>query len=463
MGEIERPGGHFPPVSLTILSGGEYGGGVESTLWFIVGVLALVVGLGISIALHEWGHFYPARRFGVGIAKFMVGFGPTVWSTRRGETEFGIKAIPLGGYVAMHAMFAPSDGRSKKGGAGTDFAGFDAPQEESEFDDSRSFYRLSVLRRITVMLGGPVMNLVIATVLYAVLLMGFGITQPSLTVASVSECVVQASEGRTECRPDDPRAPGNQAGLEPGDQIVSLAGQELSSWEQLTGIIRTNPGVSLPVTVIREGVERELRITPLLTERYVIDRQGQLEQDAAGEPIIEEVGFIGIGAALETARQPITEVPVAVWDNIVGVTRIIFTLPERMVQVAQAAFGTEERDPNGPISVVGVGRIAGEIASIDEIDNADRVAGFLALLAALNIALFVFNLIPLLPLDGGHVAVALIDALRRGVARVRGQPEPQPMNPQRLMPLTLVVVVALVGMSALLMYADLVNPISLVQ
>jgi membrane-associated protease RseP (regulator of RpoE activity) len=134
-----------------------------------------------------------------------------------------------------------------------------------------------------------------------------------------------------------------------------------------------------------------------------------------------------------------------------------------MVQVGQAAFGDDERDPNGPISVVGVGRIAGEIASIDSIETQDRIASFLALLASLNIALFVFNLIPLLPLDGGHVAVALIDGIRRRFAKIRGQPAPRPTDPQRLMPLTLVVIAALISMSVLLMYADIVNPISLVQ
>ena len=436
---------------------------MESTIWFIVGVLALIVGLAISIALHEWGHFYPAKRFGVGITKFMVGFGPTVWSTHRGETEFGVKAVPLGGYVAMHGMFAPSEGGRKRGGAGTDFAGLDDEQDSEAFDDSRSFYRLSVFKRITVMLGGPFMNLLIAVVLYAVLLMGFGLVQPSLTVGSVSECVLPATETRTECQPGDPAAPGNQAGLEPGDVILAVDGVEVDSWLDLTEIIRANPGTTLGLTIERDGVNREVRITPLLTERFAIDSRGQVAVDANGDPITEPVGFVGIGAALETARQPVTQVPVAVWDNVVGVTRVILTLPQRMVQVAQAAFGEDERDPNGPISVVGVGRIAGEIASIDDIDQSDRIASFLALLASLNIALFVFNLVPLLPLDGGHVAVALIDGVRRKIASIRGSPEPRPVNPQKLMPLTLVVVAALISMSVLLMYADIVNPISLVQ
>jgi len=145
----------------------------------------------------------------------------------------------------------------------------------------------------------------------------------------------------------------------------------------------------------------------------------------------------------------------------VRVVEIIISLPQRMVDVAQAAFGAEERDPNGPISVVGVGRIAGEIASLDTIPVVDRVANITGVIASLNVALFVFNLIPLLPLDGGHIAGALWEGLRRRLAKLFGRPEPGPVDTARLVPITLVVVVVLGAMSALLIYADLVNPIRL--
>lgn len=437
---------------------------MEQTLWFIVGVIVLVAGLGISIALHEWGHYFPAKKFGVAIHKFMVGFGPTLWSVKRGETEFGIKAIPLGGYVAMQGMFAPERKKAKRRQGGTDFAAWETQEEQPEdIDMSRSFYTLSVPRRITVMLGGPVMNLLIATALYAVLLMGFGLVQPGLTVGSVSQCVVPATEARTQCLPEDPVAPGAEAGVMPGDRILALDNQSVDSWTEVTGVIRQAPGRTLSMVVEREGEQVTLRLTPLLTERFEIDDRGQIIRDSSGNPIVVEVGFVGIGSTLETIRQPASEVLPAVWDNTVGVATILATLPERMVQVANAAFGQEERDPNGPVSVVGVGRIAGEIASIDQIDPTDRVAGFIALLASLNIALFVFNLVPLLPLDGGHVAVATFDGARKRWASVRGKPEPAPINPSRLMPVTLVVVVLLLSMSVLLMYADIVNPISLFE
>jgi len=438
---------------------------VEQTLWFIVGVLVLIIGLGISIALHEWGHYFPAKKFGVNIHKFMVGFGPTVWSVTRGGTEFGLKAIPLGGYVAMQGMFAPQTKKSKRRRGGTDFAALETDEGETEeaVDISRSFYTLSVPKRITVMLGGPVMNLLIAVVLYAFLLMGFGLVQPGLTVGSVSACVVPATETRTQCLPDDPVAPGAEAGVLPGDRIIGVDNQSVDSWGQVTEIIRQSPGKTLTMVVDRDGETVALRVTPLLTERFDTDNRGQIIRDDNGEPVVVQVGFVGIGSTLETVKQPASSVLPAVWDNTVAVATIIVTLPERMVQVAQAAFGQQERDPNGPVSVVGVGRIAGEIASIDQIDPADRVAGFVALLASLNIALFVFNLVPLLPLDGGHVAVALFDGARKRWAGIRGKPEPAPINPSRLMPLTLVVVVVLLSMSALLMYADIVNPISIFQ
>jgi membrane-associated protease RseP (regulator of RpoE activity) len=436
---------------------------VEQALWFALGVVVLVFGLAVSIALHEWGHFYPAKKFGVNIHKFMVGFGPTLWSTTRGETEFGIKAVPLGGYVAMQGMFAPSDKPSGRRRGGTDFAALEVEEDDpaEAVDPARSFYRLSIPKRIIVMLGGPFMNLVIAIVLYAVLLMGFGLVQPSLTVGSVSECVVGVSENRTQCLPSDPIAPGAKAGIIPGDRIVQVDNQSVDSWTDMTEIIRAAPGRQLSVVVERNGAPLTLQVTPLLTERIEVDNRGQIIRDDLGEPVLVEVGFVGIGSTLETARQPASRVLPAVWDNTVGVATILATLPERMVQVANAAFGADERDPNGPVSVVGVGRIAGEIASIDQIDQTDRVAGFIALLASLNVALFVFNLVPLLPLDGGHVAVALFDGVRKRIAHLRGRPEPPPINPSRLMPLTLVVVVVLLAMSVLLMYADIVNPITL--
>ncbi|HEU0181858.1 MAG TPA: site-2 protease family protein, partial [Agromyces mariniharenae] len=204
-----------------------------------------------------------------------------------------------------------------------------------------------------------------------------------------------------------------------------------------------------------------LEVTPMLSERYATDENGQVVTDASGDPVTVQAGFVGISPASETVQQPVTAVLPAVGEQITGVAGIIVNLPQRMVDVWNAAFGTEERDPNGPISVVGVGRLSGEIASLDEIPLASKAAGLIGILASLNIALFVFNLIPLLPLDGGHIAGALWEAIRRGFAKVFRRPDPGPVDLAKLMPLTFGVVIVLGAMSALLIYADIVKPVTL--
>lgn len=436
-------------------------------LAFVIGVAIIVVGLAVSIGLHEIGHLVPAKLFGVKVTQYMIGFGPTIWSKRKGETEYGVKAIPLGGYIAMIGMFPPGKG----GAAKEDSTGFfrtlvqDARDSSAESittgDEHRAFYRLPVWKRIVVMFGGPFMNLVLAIVLFAVLLMGFGISQPSTTIGSVSECALPATSERQTCEPGDPAAPGAEAGLQPGDTILVVAGEPIESWTESTAIIRDHPGEAIDVVVLRDGDEVSLEVTPLLSERYVTDEQGMVVTDAAGEPVTVQAGFVGIGPASETVRQPVTAVLPQVGANVQAVAGIILNLPQRIIDVAEAAFGPEERDPNGPISVVGVGRVAGEIASLDEVPLASKAAGLVGILASLNVALFVFNLIPLLPLDGGHIAGALWEAIRRGWAKVRRRPDPGPVDLAKLMPLTFAVVIVLGAMSALLIYADIVKPVSL--
>ncbi|NQX27953.1 site-2 protease family protein [Microbacteriaceae bacterium VKM Ac-2854] len=474
-------------------------------LLFILGVVIIFIGVALSIALHEIGHLVPAKLFGVKVTQYMVGFGKTLWSRRRGETEYGIKALPLGGYIAMIGMYPPKKpgdavgesstgffnalegGRSARvGEIGTTDLPLDLGNDGTESaqprrgayasmidearaasaetigvgEEHRAFYRLPVWKRIIVMFGGPFMNLVIAFVLFTILLCGIGMPQNSSTLASVSQCVLPATSTSTSCASGDPLSPGAEAGLQPGDTIVSIDGEAVSTWAELTPIIRASAGTALSMVVERDGTERTVSITPTENTVAVTDANGAAVTDDSGNVVTEVVGFVGISPTSVLAQQSITAVPETMGQNIASVAGVILNLPQRLIDVAQAAFGTEERDANGPISMVGVGRIAGEVTSSDQVTLVGKIQLMLSVLASLNIALFVFNMVPLLPMDGGHIAGALWEGLRRRVAKLFGRKDPGPVDIAKLLPLTYAVVILLGGMSVLLMYADIVKPIS---
>ncbi|GAA5039640.1 M50 family metallopeptidase [Microbacterium fluvii] len=417
---------------------------------FVVGVVLLVVGLAASIALHEVGHLVPAKTFGVRVGQYMIGFGPTLWSRRRGETEYGFKAIPLGGYISMAGMYPPSRAEGRAGGGFFATMVQDARTANDETldgdDGERVFYRLPVYQRVIVMLGGPLMNLVLAIVLFTVLLSGIGLQTATTTVASLSECV-PATVG-AECTAQDPAAPSQAAGLEPGDVIVSVDGTPVSTFAEASAIIQASPGEQLTLVVERDGAQQTLTATPATISST--DADGQTTQ----------IGFLGIAPTAEYVRQPITAGPQAAFENVAAVAEVIWQLPIKVWDTAVDLVTGQERDPNGPLSVVGAGVLAGEVASADA-PVLNRVAGILGLLASLNIALFVFNLIPLLPLDGGHVVVALWDGLKRAWAKLFRRPPPKPVDATKLVPLTFVVVIGLIVMGAVLILADIFNPVSL--
>ena len=368
----------------------------------------------------------------------------------------------------MSGMYPPAKPGGKARNASTGFfetlvqdARTASEDTVSPGDEDRVFYKLATWKRIIIMLGGPFVNLLIGFALYIVVLCAFGLPAATTTLGTVNECVLPATSERQDCATTDPLAPGAAAGLLPGDRIVRIDDTAIHSWDQARALIRESPGEELKLAVVRDGLTVTLNATPLLTEQYVTDEAGRVTEDADGNPIIQKIGMLGIGPSTAITPQPLSAVPPAVGDNIGRVIVIIGHLPARLVDVWNAAFGPDERDPNGPISVVGVGRIAGEIASMDTIPVAERASTLIGVLASLNIALFVFNLIPLMPLDGGHVAAALFDAVRRGFAKLFRRRDPGYLDIARLVPLTMVVVVALGLMSLLLIYADIVKPISI--
>jgi membrane-associated protease RseP (regulator of RpoE activity) len=441
---------------------------------FVIGVVLMVVGLAVSIALHELGHLVPAKKFGVRVGQYMIGFGPTLWSRRVGETQYGIKAIPLGGYISMAGMYPPSpkeleaaasghrSGRAGGGFFATMVQDARAANDETllDDDDQRVFYRLPVWKRVVIMLGGPVMNLLFAIVLFAILLSGIGVQSATTTVSSVSECIIPAGTDRTACESSDPRAPAAAAGLQPGDVIVDVEGEPISTFAEAASLIQASPGDPITISVERDGETQTLTLTPVAVEQPVTDARGQAVLDENGDPQTEEVGIAGIRQEVAYLREPIWVAPQVAFERVGAVAGIMWQMPVKVWETGVTLVTGEERDPNGPLSIVGAGRLSGEVAAADA-PVLNRVAGFLELLAALNIALFVFNLIPLLPLDGGHIAVALWDGIKRVWAKVFHRPPPKPVDATRLVPVTFVVVIALITMGAVLILADIVNPVSL--
>ncbi len=441
---------------------------------YLLGVLSVVFGVGLSIALHEIGHLLPAKRFGLRVPQYMVGFGPTLWSTKRGETEYGVKAVPLGGYVRMIGMYPPKPGqdpgtvRNSSTGRFSQLMDEARNQSLSELqpgDENRVFYKLSVPRKVVIMLGGPTMNLLIAALVFTGLFTLHGISQTSPVLSSVSTCVdvrEAGQSGNATCTADMPLSPANIAGLKPGDRVVSINGTTLTTWDDARALIRANAGKPIALVVDRAGRSLTLTATPMAVRLPIYDKNGQERTDSNGTVLTEQAGFLGASGTSELVRQPITAVPGLIGEQIAQTAGVVLAIPQKMVGVAKAAFSDKPRDINGPISVVGVGRVAGEVTSDAQIASAsDKAIILVSMLGSLNLALFVFNLIPLLPLDGGHVAGALWEGLKRRGFRLLGRADPGPVDVTKALPLAYAVASLLIVMSALLMYADIVNPIKL--
>ncbi|WP_022881723.1 M50 family metallopeptidase [Gryllotalpicola ginsengisoli] len=428
-----------------------------SALLFLFGIVVIVAGIGISIGLHELGHLTAAKIFGVKVTQYFVGFGPTLWSRKKGETEYGVKALPFGGYIAMTGMFPPGpDGEQPRRGRLAELID-SARQTSAETvqpgEEHRAFYAADPWKRIIIMFAGPVMNLVIAVVVIGIITVGVGVPGSSTTVASVAQCLKPATSTSQSCDSSDAASPAAAAGLRAGDKVLSVDGTPIRTFDQLSSMIEKAAGRRLTVVVERDGKQRTLHVTPVRSSKAVYD--------AEGHESIVETGVVGITPTTAYIRQPVSAVPGMVGDNLGRVAGIFLNLPQRMVQVWNAAFGAEARDPNGPVGLIGVGRFAGEVASDTSLAFTDRLEWLLSIIAALNMSLFVFNMIPLLPLDGGHILGALWEQGKRWFFAIfrRGK-TPKHVDMARLMPITFGVVTVLIAMELLLAYADIVKPIS---
>ncbi len=404
----------------------------------LLGILAFVVALLFSVMVHEFGHFITARRFGMKVSEFFLGFGTKLWSITRGETEYGLKAIPAGGYCRIDGM-TPTD-------------------VMDEGEEHRAFYKASGARKLIVLGAGSFLHFVLGFLLLLLVFMGIGTTQVTSTIARISPCVPPVS-GNQECTATSPASPAKLAGLLAGDKIVSINGVPIKDWAKSVQIIRSSAGKSLLFGIDRVGTQAqvsnpnaapdfEIAITP---QARILDGK--------------TIGFLGVINSLATVRSdPLTAVNKSLATTrsfSAASVKSLIALPSKIPALWSQTVGGKTRDPEGLVGVVGVARVSGQALDSSSLTGAERIATFVMIIASLNIFVGIFNLLPLLPLDGGHMAVAIADEIRAFYARLRGRPRPAAIDVSVLAPVTMVVFVLLAGLTLLLLVADVINPVNL--
>lgn len=413
-------------------------------MMFVVGIVAFALAILVSVALHECGHMWVARATGMKVRRYFVGFGPTVWSTIRpnklGSTEYGLKAIPLGGFC--------------------DIAGMTSAEELRPEDERYAMYKQKTWKRVAVLFAGPAMNFLIGLVLiYAIaVIWGLPTLRPPTTAVVGQTSCVQPEVNRGELGTCVGAGPAAAAGIRAGDVIVRVGDTPVSTFaEMVTAVQKASGPTSFVVERTVDGVTTEVDtiVDVTTTQRWVAPAAG-------GEPAgPSDVGAIGIKAAEigPTHYNALTAVPATfVFTGQLGIElgKALAAIPSKVGALVEA-IGGGERDPETPISVVGASIIGG-----DTVDQGLWVA-FWFFLAQLNFVLGAVNLVPLLPFDGGHITVAIYEKIRNMVRAARGLVPGGPVDYNRLMPATYVILVVVVGYMALTVTADLVNPIRLFQ
>ncbi|MEP9364519.1 M50 family metallopeptidase [Nocardioides sp. CN2-186] len=448
-------------------------------VFYLLGVVLFVGAILASIGLHELGHMIPAKKFGGKVTQYFIGFGPTVWSTQKGETEYGVKAIPLGGYVKIVGMLPPGavdladevtydeaghqvvKVRKSNTGMFTQLIS-DARAAEWETitpeDSDRLFYKMTWWKKVIVMAGGPTVNILIAFFIFWGIfgLYGTRTLEPDAgapVIDQVSMCVLPYAEEGRACKATDPRSPAAEAGLKPGDVVTTFNGTPVTSWDQLRTLIRDNSDGTATIGYERDG--QQLTGTTSTT----VEARPTSQTDET----LRQVGFLGVTPTSHTVIT--TGGPVYTVQQMghmaVATVQALGTLPVKVWGVAEAIVGVKDRAADSPVSIVGGGRMAGEAVSEKGFPFAEKAVFLLSLIAGFNFFIGMFNFIPLLPLDGGHIAGALWEALRRAFARLRGRPDPGYVDVARLLPIAYCVAAALLVMGVVLIVGDLVVPIHL--
>jgi len=378
----------------------------------LLGILAFIFALLFSVMVHEFGHYLTARKFGMRVSEFFLGFGTRIWSRQRGETEFGIKAIPAGGYCRIEGM---------------------TPDDEMPIgEEGRAFYRATSGKKLIVLGAGSFLHFVLGYLLLFLLLAGVGVNQVLPVIDTVA-----------------PNSAAAAAGFQKGDEIIAINGDRNTDWQSQLNKIRNSKGADLTFIINRGGSEIEIKAAPRMTNiddgssRYVLG-------------IINKFGTKRLGLV-----KSVTSSAQLTWNLTTTSAKSLVQLPTKIPALWGQTFGGEKRDQNGLVGVVGVARVSGQAASSGSLTASERLGTFILIVASLNIFVGLFNLLPILPLDGGHMAVAIADEIRALFARLRGKARPAAIDVKVLTPITAVVFVVLAALTVLLLIADIFNPISL--
>lgn len=379
-------------------------------------VSALVVlAIPVMIVIHELGHFVMAKSAGMKVTEFFFGFGPRLWSIRRGETEYGIKALPLGGYVRI--------------------IGMNNLEEVDEADESRTYRQKPYWRRMTVAVAGSFMHFVMAFLLLFTLYTAVGVPEPSTRV------------GQLAALPTGP-SPAQIGGIELGDRIISVEGQPVAEWSEVPDRLRTRTGQATVFTVDRNGQRLDLTVTP-------IDRR-LVEPNSA--PTAEAIGFVGVGPAIESRKEPVLgalgqttkQIGTASVEVVKSLGRVFS--PSGLRAYTETVVGTSEATPEEQAETRFVSP-AGLVRYADAAADAG-LRQVLLLLFSINVFVGLFNLVPLMPFDGGHVAVATYERLRSIGGRRRYM-----VDFAKLLPVSYAVLLVLVLLGLSSFYLDIANPL----
>ncbi len=394
----------------------------------LLGIVLFASGILVSVCLHEAGHMATAKAFGMKVTRYFVGFGPTLWSTRRGETEYGIKALPVGGFVKIIGMHSLDD--------------VDDPA-----DEPRAFRRHPAWQRIVVLCAGSFMHFVLAFLLIFSLALGIGIENDNTTqLGTVSKCVAANTTelNKGTCAASDQASPAKLAGLRVGDQVTAFNGAPVSNWTQLGNLIRKAPaGSQATITVKRDSKTLNLHAT-LAT---VSGRNG---------------AYLGIAPTV--VFQPANPVRAVQYAGsasgqvLVGSAKAVGALPGALPKLFSEDRGSTAA---GQVSsVVGAAEATGAAVAAN-VGWQYKVSFVLLLIASLNIFVGAFNMLPLLPLDGGHVAAIGWERIRAWFARLRKRPDPGLVDMAKLLPVSFSIFVVLMFFGVALILADIVNPVNI--